>query len=121
QHPLGDVALAPFRLSVNVWDALGLCGEEPLAFLTGRLAGNDIDRVGSDLDRCVGVGLEVVVPVGIRRGSALRGEYDIAPAVAQVSQRVDATRARLRAGVVQQQQRGPLEPPTDAAFVRPEF
>ena len=86
-------------------DALCLGAEEALAFLAHRLAGDHIDLVGPHLDTDVGVGLEVVVPVGIRGRSRLRGKYDVASVIALIGERVDAAPAGLRTDVVEQEQR----------------
>src|SRR5207244_8303512 len=56
-------------------EALGLGAEEALALLPGRLARSNVDRRGPDLDREIGVRLEVVVPVGAGGGSAVRGDH----------------------------------------------
>jgi len=84
----------------ELWKALGLDAEEALALLSVRLACNNIDRPGSDLDRDMGVRLEVVVPARTGRGSAVRRDHDISSAIAQVGERVDAAPAGFRSGVM---------------------
>ena len=44
----------------DLWIALDQGAVEALALLPGRLAGNNVDRLGPDLDRDIGVRLEVV-------------------------------------------------------------
>ena len=73
------------RVLGELRDALRLGAVQPVALLAGRLDGGDVDRVGPDLDGRVRVGLEVVVPVGIRRRSRLGSEHDVAVAVAPVA------------------------------------
>src|ERR1019366_3064572 len=54
-----DRALGLALVLGELRDALGLRAIEALAFLAGSFAGEDVERVGADLDRDVGVGLEV--------------------------------------------------------------
>src|SRR5689334_21491683 len=82
--------------------ALHLGGEQAITLLTARLARDNRDGVGADLDLDVRVGLEVVVPVRVRGCSGLRGEHHVAVPVTVVDQRVYAILARPGANVMQQ-------------------
>jgi hypothetical protein len=59
--------------------------EEALALLACGLLGDDIDRLGSDLDSRVGLRFEVVVPVGVVRRSAVCGPDQVARIVGQAA------------------------------------
>ena len=95
--------------------------EETIAFPIRGLAGTHRQRLRTDLDRGVGVSLEVVVPGGVGRRACLGGEYHVAPAVLLVGNRIDALHAGLGAGVMQQQDRHTLEVAADASAVGAEL
>ena len=77
--------------------------------------------VGPELDRDVGVGHQVVVPVGVRRCAGLRAEDGEVVADRLVHERVDALGAGAGARGVEEQHRRPLELAADLATVGPEL
>jgi len=81
QDDHGDDAIGLRLVLGELRDALGLGAVQAVAFLAGRFTGDDLDRVGPELDRDVGVALEIVVSVGVPRRASLRCEYDVAPLV----------------------------------------
>ena len=89
--------------------------------LLRRLLGDDIERLAPDLDPRVRLRLEIAVPAGMARRSAVRGKDHVAPLVAHVSDGGDPAEARPGAGVVDQQQRRSLEHAADAPFVGAEL
>jgi hypothetical protein len=60
--------------------------KKALPFLSGGLAGDRTNRVGSDLDRDLGVRLEVVIPVWVGGRAAVGGDDDITISVGEVPQ-----------------------------------
>src|SRR5256714_8350821 len=94
-----NVAIGPPRVLGEVREALGPPSELPLALLAGCLPCQDVDRLAPHLDSGVRLCLEVVVPGGVARRSAVRGEDHAPRLVGQVSDRVYSARTRPRAGV----------------------
>src|SRR5690606_22252567 len=74
-----------------------------------------------DLDGGVGVGHEVVVPVGVVRGAGLGGEHGVAAVDRLVHHRRESLLARRGARAVQDQHRGALEVAADVAAVGAEL
>src|SRR5438105_14002497 len=85
QDDHGDQALGLSFVFVELRSALSQGAEQALALVSCRLARNHFERAGPDLDRDIGVRLEIVVPGGLGRGSPPGGDDDAAPAVAQVA------------------------------------
>src|SRR5436305_10607156 len=82
-----------FLVFGELWNTLSLRAKEALAFLTGRLAGNNRNCLRPHLNRDISLCLEVVVPIRIRRRSTLRSEHYVPPAVGLVRKRIDAALA----------------------------
>src|SRR4029450_12407404 len=89
--------------------------------LARRLGSDDIDLLAPHFDARVRLHREIVVPVWVARRSSIRGEDHVARVVAEVSNRADAAHTRLRAGVVEQEQRRSLERAANASFIGAEL
>src|SRR5688572_6619728 len=88
----------PRRLLLVLGEAghhLLLLRPDLLAFVALRDASSDTPRLVADLDRRLGVGDEVEVPGGMRRGAGLRREDHDLLATWRVHERVDPLRTRL--------------------------
>src|SRR5581483_8719137 len=94
---------------------------DPVPLLALGDASAHIEGVGADLDGDVRVCLDVVEPVGVRRGAALGREDSEAVAHLLVGQRIDPLLAALRATRMEEQQSPTLERPTDLAGIGPEL
>jgi len=83
-------------------EARGSQREQAVALLARSLLGYDVDGLAPHLDAREGLGPEIADPGRVALRAAVRGEDQVALAVAQVSDRVDPACARLGAGVVKQ-------------------
>src|SRR5437868_1085263 len=82
-------------------------------------ARRDGDGLARHLDARAGLGPEIADPDRIARRAAVRGEDHVAPAVSEVSDRVDPACARLGAGVVSSRRGVPSKmPPTRPPYSR---
>src|SRR4051794_24930769 len=106
----------------ELWEGRLLRSPDPLALVLVRHPRPHVSLLRAELDLRVGIRNDVVVPVGVRRRTALRGEHgDRAVAEVLVHQRVDAFGAGLRPLVVQKDHRRPLEHAADLPAVRAEL
>src|SRR6058998_203524 len=102
-HDRDDPARLPFVVGEPRVPALLLL-PDPVALVSLRHPCPGPDGLLADLDRHVGIGDQVVVPVGIRRGPALGGEDRVPSVELLVRERVHTLGAGLRPAVVQQQE-----------------
>jgi hypothetical protein len=116
----GDDRNDPHRLTLVAGESGvqgGLTRKEEVSLGALNLYGMNLERLITDLDPGVWVGLEVVVPIGVRVGACLGREHQIAVTVSQVHHRVDARFASSRSGGVQQDEWRTFEPPADSIVI----
>jgi hypothetical protein len=112
---VGEIAISPGLLLVPGESrvALGLNPVLLVAFGAGKLGGAPCDRLVAYLDRHIGGGPQVPVPVGVAVRSCLRGEHEVVVPVGQVHHRVDPLLPAAGTDGVKKQQRRPGEAAAD--------
>src|SRR5258706_11862293 len=93
---------------------------DAVVLLTGHRFRDGRVRLVADLDSDLGMGEQVVIPVGVGGPASSGGEDEQSVALAQIHHRVGAALAALGAGGREQQQRSALPHATDLALMRPE-
>src|SRR5437588_1549535 len=121
QHDHGDLAARLVLVLPELWVLLRLLGVEGLTLLGIGDPGRHLQRVVADLDLGVGIGLDVVEPVGGLVGPALGSEDHVVVAFLPVHERVDPRRAALGTGVVEEQDRLAGKEPADLACIGAEL
>jgi hypothetical protein len=83
----------------------GMPGEEGVALRAVHDGGDGLEGVGTRFNEDIGMGDQVVIPVGVLRLADDRAEYHVAVAVLEIAERIGAADPRLRADGGEQEKR----------------